>query len=121
MKKAIFLLVLTLSTLSTFAKNLEPINVLRIQLNINDEPETLLEFTFETSEELFEFEIEDQINQIIGSENLDEICTASITVTVRVGVDSTFAEASITVEGVSCNAIASEIKRLKAQLKAALK
>lgn len=51
---------------------------------------------------------------------IDNSCTVSITVTVRVGINSSYAEASVTVSGIPCDAIASEIRRLKGVLKNAL-
>ncbi|EAR14703.1 MULTISPECIES: hypothetical protein [Robiginitalea] len=50
-----------------------------------------------------------------------ELCKVSITVTVRVGIDSSYAEASMTVSDVSCDLVAATIKRMKSQLLAALK
>lgn len=120
MKKIVLLFVMALMSLSTFAINLEKDNVLTIEIIENAESQTTLELKFESPEELFLFDVENQINKFYQEKNFGELCTAPITVTVRIGVDSTYAEASVTVEGVSCDAIASEINRLKAELKAAL-
>lgn len=63
----------------------------------------------------------------LGVEKLKEqfaegdLCKVSITVTVRVGIDSSYAEASMTVSDVSCDLVAATIKRMKNQLLAALK
>lgn len=63
----------------------------------------------------------------LGIEQLNEqfaegdLCRVSITVTVRVGIDSSYAEASMTVSDVSCDLVAATIKRMKNQLLSALK
>ncbi|MBC2839702.1 hypothetical protein [Robiginitalea sp. SC105] len=49
------------------------------------------------------------------------LCKVSITVTVRVGIDSSYAEASMTVSDVDCDQVAATIRRMKNQLLSALK
>lgn len=69
----------------------------------------------------------DSLEFPIGVEELREqfaegdVCKVSITVTVRVGIDSSYAEASMTINDVSCDLVAATIKRMKNQLRAALK
>ena len=48
-------------------------------------------------------------------------CSISITVTVRIGVDSNFVEASGTVEGIPCEGVVEAIRRLRNQLMAGIK
>ena len=47
-------------------------------------------------------------------------CTVSITVTVRVGWDSNFVEASASVSGIPCDQVVAAIKRLREQLMAGI-
>ncbi len=49
-----------------------------------------------------------------------DACTLSITVTVRIGFDSNFVEASGTVEGIPCDDVVNAIRRLRDQLVAGI-
>ncbi len=50
-----------------------------------------------------------------------DLCKVSITVTVRVGIDSSYAEASMTVSDVDCDQVAETVSSMKRQLLSALK
>lgn len=49
-----------------------------------------------------------------------EACTISITVTVRIGFDSNFVEASGSVDGIPCDDVVNAIRRLRDQLLAGI-
>ena len=50
----------------------------------------------------------------------ETFCTISITVTVRIGFDSNFVEASGSVEGIPCDDVVNAIRRLRDQLMAGI-
>ena len=58
----------------------------------------------------------------IGSRDAadEAFCTISITVTVRIGFDSNFVEASGSVEGIPCDDVVNAIRRLRDQLMAGI-
>lgn len=52
--------------------------------------------------------------------NFDDECTAKITVTVSVGVGSTYASATVEASGIPCKDVGKTVKELKKQAKEAL-
>ena len=92
-------------------------NILQIEIESESNMITI-EHGFKTSEELLEYNAAD----ILSSISLDdEFCTVSITVRIRVGVDSNFVEVSATVSDIPCSDVAAVAKRTIAQLKAGIK
>lgn len=96
-------------------------NAIFVEINSNNQPATILEFHFETSEDLFAFDLESKINEVLSGRSNDNFCLSSISLTVSVGAGKTYASATVTVEDVPCSEIAATVKLLKAQLKEALK
>ena len=96
-------------------------NSISIVINKLNEPSMTVVFKFATPKELYSFDIENAVNEILWEEFSEDFCTASVTVTVSVGYNSTYATATVSVNNVPCNEIAATIKRLKNELKAALK
>ena len=78
------------------------------------------EFNFDNSDELLNFDIESALVDLDALTYASTECTASITVEVSVGVDSTYAKASVTVEGIPCDKIVEKAKELQKELKKAL-
>lgn len=90
-----------------------------LQIEIRSESGVFnVEQGFETSEELFDFDVSDMLTSI---KIADEFCTVSITVKVRVGVDSNFVEVSATVSDIPCEDVAAVARRTIQQLKAGIK
>ncbi len=108
-------------TLSGYASNELPdfedyANYLQIEIETESSVITI-EHGFKTSEELFAHNTFDLLSSI---SLVDEFCTVSITVKVRVGVDSNFIEVSATVSDIPCADVAAVAKRTIAQLKAGI-
>lgn len=78
------------------------------------------EFGFITWEALQNFDLNALSDRIVIFGDSDELCEVSITVKVRVGIDSNFVEASATMSGIPCNGVIKAIKGLKAQLLAGI-
>ncbi len=79
------------------------------------------EFNFTSETELLNFN-EDSIADMINIVDANEaFCEVSITVKVRLGIDSNFVEASATVSGIPCGEIVKAIKKLRAQLMEGIK
>jgi len=118
----IVLVVMALSfTLSGYASKELPdfedyANYLQIEIETESSVITI-EHGFRTSEELFAHNTFDLLSSI---SLVDEFCTVSITVKVRVGVDSNFIEVSATVSDIPCADVAAVAKRTIAQLKAGI-
>lgn len=123
MKKIVLLFAIALTTLTSFANtgNEEALkNSIKIELNSQNQENDIIEFNFDSKEELIKFDINNALNNLSIDLSKDEECTASISVTVSVGVDSTFVAVTVTAEGIPCSDIVAEIKKLKAQIKDAM-
>ncbi len=92
--------------------------VIEIQSNTGDQR---LEYLFNTAEELLNFDLDTLFESIAVAKSLDDLCTVSITVTVRLGIDSNFVEASATASGIACGEVVKAIKALRAQILAGIK
>ncbi|NND15908.1 MAG: hypothetical protein HKN89_06245 [Eudoraea sp.] len=90
-----------------------------LQIEIKSESSLItVQRGFETSEELYAFDVSEWLASI---DIKDEFCTVSITVKVRVGVDSNFVEVSATVSDIPCADVAAVARRTIQQLKAGIK
>lgn len=88
-------------------------NGIEIIINANDNEIKSINFDFNSATDLENFDLNKGLSEfLIDIDSLDE-CTASITVTVSVGVVSV----SATVDGIACEDIISEAKRLISALK----
>ncbi len=92
-------------------------NILQIAIE-SDSNMITIEQGFKTSEELLAYNAADILSTIRLD---DDFCTVSITVRIRVGVDSNFIEVSATVNDIPCSDVATVAKRTIAQLKAGIK
>ena len=133
MKKIVFTCIIMLMGLSSYGhtSNLSEFsifenrlleahqNILSIELEVNGDVRTY-EFGFKTQTELKNFEIESVFDEFKINALDDAFCEVSITVKVRVGIDSNFFEASASVSGIACDDVVGAIKRLKQQLVAGL-
>lgn len=96
--------------------------VAQLAIEIRSETATQnFEFNFTSETELLNFN-EDSIADMINIVDAkDAFCEVSITVKVRLGIDSNFVEASATVSGIPCGEIVNAIKKLRAQLMEGIK
>jgi hypothetical protein len=129
MKKVVFTLLIALAGLTMTANTgigssidlaqngCEEDQVALLAIEIRSETSTQnFEFNFTSEAELLNFN-EDAISEMIDIIDAnDAFCQVSITVKVRLGVDSNFVEASATVSGIPCGEIVKAIKKLRAQL-----
>ena len=120
-KVALVIMALSLA-LSGYASNDMPdhedfANILQISIE-SDSNMITIEQGFKTSEELLAYNAADILSTIRLD---DDFCTVSITVRIRVGVDSNFIEVSATVNDIPCSDVATVAKRTIAQLKAGIK
>ena len=92
-------------------------NILRIEIE-SESGAINIERRFDTSNALFDFNVADILTSITVE---DDFCTVSITVRVRVGVDSNFIEVSATVSDIPCDDVATVARRTIEQLKEGIK
>lgn len=123
MKKIVLLFAIALSTLTSFANTVNENalkNSIKIELNSENQENNIIEFNFDSKDELIKFDVKEALNNLSVDLVEDEECTASISVTVSVGVDSTYVAVTVTAEGIPCSDIVAEIKKLKAQIEDAM-
>lgn len=95
-------------------------NQLLIEIQ-SDTGDQRFEYLFNTAEELLNFDLDVLYESIAFANSSEDVCTVSITVTVRVGIDSNFVEASATASGIPCGGVVKAIKALRAQILAGIK
>ena len=118
MKKVVLILVLLLANMNSFAfnNNQFPNENVTLELKVTSEAETTnVVLNFSSIEDFIEF----NVNQLNFDDNVCP-CTVNISVTVSVGVDSTYVSVTMTANNVPCNEVAATISQLKAQAKKAL-
>ncbi len=94
------------------------------QLFITIEQEGLwqqVQLDFETEDELMDFDSFAFAEDLFITDAGNSICTVSVTVKVRIGVGSNFVEVSATVSGIACSEVVSTVKRLRQELRDAIK
>ncbi|AMC10739.1 hypothetical protein Lupro_05555 [Lutibacter profundi] len=115
MKNLLLSVVLLLTVSFAFASNVNPVENVKLEVKTMSETETtVMNINFNSFEDFNSF----NTSQLDIS---DDECTASVSVTVSVGVGSTYASATVSASGIPCDEIGATIKRLKAQALAALK
>lgn len=122
LKKSLLVIVACSCSILGYANNVihelgEIENVLQIEIK-SESAVYNIEHGFDTSVELFELDVFDLLASI---KITDEFCTVSITVRVRVGVDSNFIEVSATVSDIPCEDVAETARQTIEQLKAGIK
>ncbi len=96
----------------------------RFQLVIAFEIEDSLqqvEFNFKSAADLQGFDNFDFAEAMINTGIFTSVCTIDITVTVRIGLDSNFIQASASARGISCSKVGGVIRHLRQQLMDAIK
>lgn len=124
MKKIFLFIAIASISISSFANSLvtttdsnEPINNITINLNSDSLDLNKIELNFDSKEDLMNYDLES------GLEKYDleaAECTASISVTESVGVDSTYVSVTVTAEGIPCSEIVATVKKLKQQIQDAI-
>jgi hypothetical protein len=134
MKKVVFTLLIamvgfTMTANTEMGSNIDHVQngsmedqVAQLAIEIRSETATQnFEFNFTSESELINFN-EDTLADLINIVDANEaLCEVSITVKVRLGIDSNFVEASATVSGIPCGEIVKAIKKLRAQLMEGIK
>ncbi len=134
MKKVVFTLLIamvgyTMTANTDMGSNIDHVQnvsmenqVAQLAIEIRSETATQnFEFNFTSETELINFN-EDTLADMINIVDANEaLCEVSITVKVRLGIDSNFVEASATVGGIPCGEIVKAIKKLRAQLMEGIK
>ncbi len=126
MKKVAILLIMSIFSMSTFANTTmlaDPglTNTIKVEINQLDRPPLTLALSFNTSEELYAFDIAGKIQSMVDVPSNADFCTTSISLTVSVGAGRTYVSATVTAKDVPCEQVGAIIELLRAQLKAALK
>ncbi len=134
MKKVMFALIIVMAGFTLSANTGWPsVNDIEQNIKLKEQPAQLaieiqsdkakqnLEFNFASEMELYDFDTGSIMDLITIIDPNDEFCEVSITVKVRLGVDSNFVEASATVSGIPCGEIVQAIKKLKNQLMAGIR
>jgi hypothetical protein len=79
-----------------------------------------LNYVFNSKESMMSFDL-NFLEETIKLNDQDEACTLSVTVKVRIGLDSNFVEASVTASGIACGDLVRVTKELREQLLMAIK
>ena len=121
MKRIVALVVLVLSGFSTFAfensdSNDKNINLIQIEIK-QGQTEKVVYFAFSDSEEMKNFEIDSYLNKLMPNQLGEDFCTAEMTVTVRIGFNSSWVEFKVTIKDVPCDEVVARAKAIAAELK----
>lgn len=120
MKKLFLFIAVASIGISSFANTLvtktntnEPVNKITITLDCEALDYNKIELNFDSKDDLMDYDLKTELEKY----NLKNIeCTASISVTVSVGIDANFVAVTVTAEGIPCSDIVAEIKKLKDQI-----
>ncbi len=117
MKKIIFTLAFMLTTIFSFATTSTTLDNFEGTIILSEycpNETTEISLTFDSIQDFENFSANELAN------NLDDFCSASITVKVSVGLGNTYASAEVTVKDVPCDKIAETTQKLKKELKKSL-